>query len=201
MQRADPMLQELLSGYHLILGSGSPRRRKLLQEMGLVFEVRVPAVEENFPDTLAGAEIPKFIARSKAKALENSLGAGDILLTADTVVLHKGRLLGKPAGAAEAEDMLFSLSDSWHEVITSVCGTKQDRQLLLHETTRVRFRKLRKEEIAYYVSQFQPWDKAGAYGIQEWIGLVGIKEIRGSYTNVVGLPTAGVYELLRAMAS
>jgi len=201
MRKPDYMLQDLLSNYHLILGSGSPRRKELMQQMGLIFEVRPPVVEEKVPKDLMAEAIPDNLARLKADALACNLRPDDILITADTIVWHEGRHLGKPGGKSEAVKMLKHLSGDWHEVITTVCCTSTKKQRLSHETTLVHFKELREEEILYYVSQFRPWDKAGAYGIQEWLGLVGIAEISGSYTNVVGLPTASLYELLRIMVS
>ncbi len=171
-----------------------------MEQMGLEFEIRTLEVDEKFPKELKGAEIPNYLARLKAGALQKQLKKNELLITADTIVWHEGRLLGKPESAAQAQAMLKSLSDDWHEVITSVCCTSIDKQRIVHETTLVKFRKLQDEEIRYYVEEYHPMDKAGAYGIQEWIGLVGIAEISGSYTNVVGLPTASLYELLRAMA-
>lgn len=193
------LLKEALARYRLILASASPRRRELLSQMGLSFEVQPLSVRETFPGHLRGSAIADYLAKHKADAYSNELGPNDILITADTIVWHDNRLLGKPAHAGEALSMLRSLSGSWHEVFTSVCVTGIRKQLLSHERTRVKFRDLNEEEMQYYVAAFAPLDKAGAYGIQEWIGLVGIEEIRGSYPNVVGLPTHKVYDLLRAM--
>lgn len=193
------MLQAQLSAYNIILASSSPRRRELLEQMGIKFEQRTPNVAENFPLRLKGSAITDYLARLKADAFIDKLTKNDILISADTVVWHEGRLLGKPDNEKEARKMLGLLSDDWHEVITSVCCTTIEKQRLLHETTLVKFRKLREEEISCYVAEYLPFDKAGAYGIQDWIGLVGISEISGSYTNVVGLPTASLYELLRDM--
>ncbi len=173
----------------------------MLDQMGVVFEVQPLAVVENFPEKLEGAAIANYLARLKADAFDRPLQENELLITADTVVWHEGRLLAKPGSPEEAEEMLASLSDDWHEVISSVCCTTAEDQRWVHETTLVKFRKLRPEEIRYYVGKFHPMDKAGAYGIQEWIGLVGISEISGSYPNVVGLPTTSLYELLRAMVS
>lgn len=194
------MLQPLLSDYRIILASSSPRRRELLEQMGIKFEQRSLDVAENFPARLKGAAITDYLARLKAEAYKEQLKEREILITADTIVWHEGRLLGKPGNEEEARKILGLLSDDWHEVITSVCCTTARQQRLLHETTLVKFRKLREEEIAWYVAEYHPFDKAGAYGIQDWLGLVGISEISGSYTNVVGLPTASLYELLRNMA-
>lgn len=200
MLNPEAMEQPLKTTHNLILGSGSPRRKELLEQMGLVFRLQPLSVKEVFPEYLEGAAITDYLAKLKADAYFNYLKHDELLITADTVVWHEGRLLGKPSGLEEAGKMLQALSDDWHEVITSVCCTTQEDQRVLHETTLVKFRRLREEEIAYYTNHFIPFDKAGGYGIQEWIGLVGISEISGSYTNVVGLPTASLYELLRAMA-
>lgn len=193
------LLKEALARYRLILASASPRRNELLSQMGLSFEVHPLAVKETFPDQLTGSAISDYLAKLKADAFINKLQANDLLITADTIVWHDNRLLGKPAHASEALSMLRSLSGNWHEVITSVCVTGKQKQLLAHERTQVKFRHLNEEEMRYYIAAFTPLDKAGAYGIQEWIGLVGIEEIKGSYPNVVGLPTHKVYDLLRAM--
>lgn len=193
------MITDFLSGFELILGSQSPRRKELLEELGIPFKVRSMPVAENFPKKLKGAAIPEFLAKLKADAYLEQLKKNELLLTADTIVWHEGRLLGKPNDPEEAQRMLQTLSDDWHEVITAVCCSTRTKQRCIHETTLVKFRKLREEEISHYVASYQPLDKAGAYGIQEWIGMVGISEISGSYTNVVGLPTASVYELLRVM--
>ena len=193
------MLAEQLTGFNLILASASPRRKMLLEQLNIPFSVQALDVEEVFPSHLKGPAIPEYLARLKADAARGRLGEKDILLTADTIVWHKQQLLTKPADAADAMAMLRKLSGDWHEVITAVCVTTSGRQECATETTRVKFRELKEAEIDYYVTAFRPMDKAGAYGIQEWIGLVGIEEIRGSYLNVVGLPTNRVYDLLGAM--
>jgi septum formation protein len=199
MQKTERMLQDALADHRIILASSSPRRKELLEQMGLKFEQRSLDISEDFPPHLQAAAIPDYLAIQKADAYKDRLKTNEILITADTIVWYEDHLLAKPQDEQEARMMLSALSDDWHEVITSVCCTSREQQRLVHETTLVRFRKLREEEITYYVAQFQPLDKAGAYGIQEWLGLVGIAEISGSYTNVVGLPTASLYELLRAM--
>lgn len=193
------MLQDKLKNHRLILASGSPRRKQLLQEMGLEFEVRLKSVDEVYPDTLRGYAISDYLAELKASAFKNDLTSRAILITSDTVVWHDGRSLAKPADAGEAIAMLKTLSDSWHEVITSVCFTTPDLQKTVNHTTRVKFKNLTDEEIRYYVNNLRPFDKAGAYGIQEWIGLIAIERIEGSYHNVVGLPTQLVYETLHSL--
>ena len=194
-------LLDKLSHYKIILASKSPRRSELMQQMGLRYEQAQIEVEENFPGHLKGPDITDFLARLKADAYPHTLKEHEILITADTIVWYEGRLLGKPKDLTDAKTMLQELSDDWHEVISSVCCTSKERQMIRHETTLVRFHRLREPEIDYYLEKFNPLDKAGAYGIQEWIGHMGISEISGSYNNVVGLPTASLYQLLRAMVS
>ena len=190
------MLKENLKDYTLILASASPRRHQFFKEMELEFEVRLKSVEEIYPSELKAAEISDYLAKLKASAFKNELEAKDILITSDTVVWHKNESLAKAANDTEAENMLKKLSGDWHQVITSVCFTTMERQIILNSITEVKFKNLTPEEIRFYIEKFTPFDKAGAYGIQEWIGLIGIEEIKGSYTNVVGLPTQLVYETL-----
>lgn len=167
--------------------------------MELDFDVRIMPVEEVYPNTLQGSEISDYLAQLKAKPFKQSLREKEILLTSDTVVWHNAQSLAKAKSHVEACEMLRRLSGDWHEVITSVCFTTVKTQVVKHSVTTVKFKKLCEREIQHYVSQYQPFDKAGAYGIQEWIGLVGIEEIQGAYTNVVGLPTQMVYETLIQM--
>lgn len=169
--------------------------------MRLDFEVRLKPVEEVYPQHLKASEISDYLAILKAAAFEDSLSPKEILITSDTVVWHRKVSLAKAANAKEAYEMLKILSDDWHEVITSVCFTTIDTQNTVHEITKVKFRALLDNEISYYIEAFKPFDKAGAYGIQEWIGLIGIEEIRGSYSNVVGLPTHLVYKTLIDMVA
>ena len=189
-------LQKKLKGHTLILGSASPRRKMFLEQLGLEFEVRTKAVEEVYPQELQAGEIPEFLAKLKAAPFRGELGEREILITSDTVVWHQGVSLAKAADRAQAVQMLQTLSGDWHQVISSVCITTLEVQKVRTATTRVRFRQLSREEIEYYVDGYRPHDKAGAYGIQEWIGLVGIVEIQGSHPNVVGLPTHLLYETL-----
>ncbi|WP_339840339.1 Maf family nucleotide pyrophosphatase [uncultured Maribacter sp.] len=194
------MLKEKLKDYTIILASGSPRRHQFFKEMELDFEVRLKSVEEIYPPELKAAEISDYLAKLKAEVFKNELVENDILITSDTVVWYKNESLAKAADNLEAESMLKKLSNDWHQVITSVCFTTSERQIILNSITEVKFKNLSHEEIQYYIENFKPYDKAGAYGIQEWIGLIGIEEIKGSYTNVVGLPTQLVYETLSNMA-
>lgn len=189
---------DILNKYRIILASNSPRRKELLEGMGLKFEVRVlPNVDESYPDTLYGRELPLYLARKKARAYMSSLSSDELLITADTVV-HIGDeiILGKPKSHSEAKHMLRMLSDKTHEVTTGVALTTTAFQRDICETSHVTFAQLSEEEIEYYVSNFRPTDKAGAYGIQEWLGYIGVEKIVGSYFNVMGLPVHRVYREL-----
>lgn len=190
------MLKDKLKDYHLILASGSPRRHQFFRDLNIDFEIRLKPVEENFPKHLKAAEITDFLAELKAAAFEGELKTGEILITSDTIVWHEGSALGKPADAAQALEMIKSLCGKTHEVITSVSFRTPEKIKTVHSTTTVSFGELSEEEIQYYIDEYRPFDKAGAYGIQEWIGLVGINHIEGSYFNVVGLPTNLVYKTL-----
>ncbi len=194
-------LQEKLNGYTLILGSGSSRRKMFLEEMGLDFVVRPKSVEEVYPDHLQGNEISDYLAQLKASPFKTELQSKEIVITSDTVVWHRGVSLAKAANSEKAFDMLRTLSGDWHEVITSVCFTTLEAQKTVNCTTQVKFMAFSDDEINFYIEKCQPFDKAGAYGIQEWIGMIGISEIKGSYTNVVGLPTHLVYKTLMDMVS
>lgn len=190
------MWKDKLKGYKIILASGSPRRKQFFLDMGLTFEVRLKDVNEIYPNTLKGAEISDFLAELKASAFRDTLAEKEILVTSDTVVWYKGKSLAKPGNRLEAIEMLTELSGDWHDVITSVSFTTNTSQKTVNHITKVKFKVLKKAEIEYYVDNYEPFDKAGGYGIQEWIGLIGIEEIRGAYTNVVGLPTQLVYKNL-----
>ncbi|WP_420601420.1 Maf family nucleotide pyrophosphatase [Flagellimonas sp.] len=194
-------LYQKLKGYKLILGSGSPRRKMFLEEMGLDFEVRPKSVEEIYPENLKGEEISSYLAKLKAEPFKEELQENEIVLTSDTVVWYKETSLAKASNKEEAFEMLRTLSGDWHEVITSVCLTSTKTQKTVSSVTRVKFKDFTDEEINFYIDQCQPFDKAGAYGIQEWIGMIGISEIQGSYTNVVGLPTHLVYQTLTELVS
>lgn len=194
-------LQESLKNHKLILGSGSPRRKQFLEELGLDFEVRPKSVDEVYPKRLRGKKISEYLARLKATPFKEELQQNEIVITSDTVVWHKGASLAKAENKEEAAKMLRTLSGDWHKVITSVCFTTKDSQKIVSSITKVKLKKLSEEEIQYYVDKYLPFDKAGAYGIQEWIGMVGISKIKGSYTNVVGLPTHLIYKTLMDMVS
>lgn len=189
-----------LKEYHIILASNSPRRRELLAGLGLDFEVRtLPGIDESYPDSLEGSHIPLYIARKKAEAYRTYLHKDELMITADTIVWLDRRVLGKPRDEAEAVQMLRDMSGRTHEVYTGVCLTTSARQRSFTVGTRVRFAQLCDEEIQYYVSHFHPLDKAGAYGVQEWIGYVGVEYIEGSYYNVMGLPMQRLYQELKLM--
>ncbi len=194
-------MDKLLGNYKLVLGSNSPRRVEFLKQMGLEFTQRVISIDESYPEELKGHEIAEYLAKRKAEAHEHLITPDQILLTSDTVVWCNGESLEKAADRKEAIDMLTKLSDKSHEVITSICLTSFHDQLVTHQTTRVHFEKLSLDQIEYYVDTFKPFDKAGAYGIQDWIGLIGISKIEGSYSSVVGLPTSLLYNSLKIMTS
>ena len=180
----------------IILASNSPRRRELLAGLGYDFEVRVmQGIDEGYPTGLSMEEIPQYIAKEKADAYE--VGETEILLTADTVVVLDNEVLGKPKDVADASRMLHELSGRTHHVITGVCLTTTSMQRLFSVVTEVTFKSLTDREIEYYISNYQPFDKAGAYGIQEWIGYIGVTGIRGSYFNVMGLPVQRIYQELQ----
>lgn len=192
------MLSNQLRGYKLILASQSPRRQELLSHLNIPFEVVVKEdVEEVYPGHLAVREVPLHLARLKARPYEIDLKQKNwIVITADTIVLCDGEIMGKPKDRDDAVRMLRMLSGKAHEVLTGVCLSSNDRQHAFLVSTKVFFRELTQEEIDYYIDTFRPFDKAGAYGIQEWIGMVGIEKIEGSYFNVVGLPVQALYDEL-----
>lgn len=181
----------------LVLASKSPRRQLLLQSMGYDFKVITRETEESFPTEYSPEEAVQHIAQNKARSLDE-LSHKHVVVAADTIVVLNGRILGKPSDQQEAIDMLKALSGHRHDVMTACCINYETRIQTIIETTRVYFRSLRDSEILYYVHNFQPYDKAGSYGIQEWIGAVGVDRIEGSYNNVVGLPTTALYEALRS---
>lgn len=191
-------MSRLLDGKRLILASNSPRRKELLAGLGLEFEVRVmKGIDESYPDDLIGEDIPKYISMQKAKAYIPTLAPDEVLITSDTIVYIDGKVLGKPRDAADAHDMLRLLSGRTHEVITGVTIVESGREpRCFATTTLVTFKQLTDDEINYYITNYRPFDKAGAYGIQEWIGYIGVTSIEGSYFNVMGLPVQRVYESL-----
>ncbi len=189
-------LSKKLEKYKIILASGSPRRKKFFEELWLDFEIRLKPVDEVYPNNLEGYEISDYLAELKATAFKGKLESNEILVTSDTVVWHNGESLAKAENVEQAKVMLEKLSGGWHQVITSVCLTSAQKQKTIHAITQVKFKELNSDEIQFYIKEFQPFDKAGAYGIQEWLGAIGIEEIKGSYNNVVGLPTHLVYDSL-----
>ena len=190
------MLKELLAHKNIILASGSPRRQQFFKDMDLSYSIRLKEIEEVYPDGLQGAEITNYLAELKANAFEKELDTNDLLITSDTIVWLNESALGKPTDADDAFNMLQKLSNKTHEVITSVCIKSIAKTEVFHCSTKVTFGTLSDEAIRYYLDHYQPFDKAGSYGIQDWIGLIGISKIEGSYTNVVGLPTELLYQKL-----
>jgi len=194
------MLKSKLQKYKLILASGSPRRQQFFKDLDLDFEIRLKEIEEIFPPELEAEEITNYLAVLKSSAFEGELNDNEILITSDTIVWHNSKALGKPKDEQDAFAILKSLSNSTHKVITSVCFKTNTESTVLHDVTKVTFNELSDEAIRYYVENYKPYDKAGAYGIQEWIGFVGVSKIEGSYTNVMGMPTDKVYEYLNNLA-
>ena len=190
------MLDKLSEDYHIILASGSPRRQQFFKDLGLKFEIRLKSVDEIYPENLQHHEISDYLAILKASVFKDELNENEVLVTSDTVVWHEGVSLAKPHDAQEAFAMISAMSGKSHEVITSVCFTTATSQKVVHAVTKVYFEDISAEEINYYIDNFKPFDKAGAYGIQEWIGNTKIARIEGSYANVVGLPTHLVYKVL-----
>lgn len=185
-----------LEKYDVVLGSNSPRRRELLHDMGVTFRVEaIKEIDETYPPTLPVEEIPVYLARIKAEG--HPLKADELLITADTVVVLDETVLGKPTGEADAQRMLRALSGRAHRVISGVCVTTRERSEAFADTSIVHFADLSDDEIDYYIAHYRPLDKAGAYGIQEWIGNIGIQGINGDFYNVMGLPTRKLYQLLK----
>ena len=199
------MLKEKLSNYHIILASQSPRRQFLIKELGLDFETRTKETDESFPKKLKGKHIALYLCKKKAETFKNELKPNDLLITADTIVWINNKVLNKPADYNEAVKMLKLLSGKMHTVYTGVCigclspfggGKGEVKFRTFISETKVFFKKLTEKEIDFYVTNYKPYDKAGAYGAQEWIGYVGVKKIIGSYFNVMGLPVKELYEEL-----
>ena len=179
-----------LDHHTIILASGSPRRQQFFKELGLEVEIRLKPVVEEFPPRLVHFEISDYLAQLKSIPFKDQLQPKEILITSDTIVWHLKKALGKPKDSAEAFEMIKSMSNTTHEVITSVCFTTATSQKTVNSVTRVTFKALSDTEINYYIETYKPYDKAGAYGIQEWIGLIGVTHIEGSYFNVMGLTYA-----------
>lgn len=187
-----------LNKYHIVLASNSPRRKELLAGLDIDFTVRtIHGIDESYPQELAGEDIPLYICLQKSKAYRENMKADELIITADTVVLSDGNILGKPKTEEEAKNMLCQLSGKTHDVTTAVSVTTTDKQTCFAVTSQVTFAILSDEEIDYYVTHYHPVDKAGSYGIQEWIGYIGVTSLNGSYFNVMGLPVQRLYTVLK----
>lgn len=188
----------MFDNYNIILGSGSPRRKELLQGLGLEFQVLVrKGISEEYPADMPAQDVAQYIAEEKAEAYTDLLdNPQTLVITADTVVICDGQILGKPADAADARRMLAMLGGKTHQVTTGVCIETKEKKVAFHVTTDVTFKQLTDDEISYYISNYRPFDKAGAYGIQEWIGYIGVTAMNGSYFNVMGLPVQRIYQTL-----
>lgn len=190
------MLSEKFKKTNIILASGSPRRQELFKELGLDFNIKVKEINEVYSSSLKAEEITNYLALQKAKAFENRQNEDEIVITSDTIVWLNNKALEKPKNKQHAIEMLQNLSGNTHKVITSVCIKSKEKEKVFFDITNVTFKKLTKEEIIYYVEKYKPFDKAGAYGIQEWIGYIGVTRLEGSYFNVMGLPVHKLYEEL-----
>lgn len=195
------MLKQKLKNHNLILASGSPSRQKFFKDLDLDFEIRLKEIEEIYPPNLRHSEITDYLAELKSKVFLEELKPEDILVTSDTIVWHKNKALGKPKNEQDAFNIIKSLSGSTHEVITSVCIRSTTLKETVNDITKVTIKTLTDKEIGHYIKNYKPMDKAGAYGIQEWIGLIGVIKIEGSHFNVMGLPTHLVYKTLNTMAN
>ena len=191
------MLIDKLKNYTITLGSASPRRKQLLSELGIEFSIKTTQKEEKYPENLDGAEIAEFLAKQKAEVISKELTGNYLLITADTIVIQNNEILHKPTDKDEAQRILQNLSGKSHKVISGVCIKSAKKEVVFSSETEVTFNKLSEDEIRFYIEKFKPFDKAGSYGIQQWIGYIGIEKIKGSYNNVVGLPTAELYQKLK----
>lgn len=191
------MIVDTLNNYRIILASRSPRRQQLLKELGLNFDVVIKEYSETYPENLNGEEIALFVAQQKAEVFKNEISENEIVITADTIVWCNSRVLGKPINDEDAKRMLREISGNTHEVITGVCILSSLNERVFSVSTKVTFELFSEEEINYYIKEFKPFDKAGAYGIQEWIGIAACSHIEGSYFNVVGLPVYQLYKELQ----
>lgn len=191
------MINKINKKYKIILASKSPRRQELLHDLGLKFTVQTRPTDESYPAGLQNRQIAEHIAYKKAEKF--TPGENQLIITADTIVCYKNNVLGKPANRSEAVQMISNLSGNAHEVISGVCLKSKEFLITFHSETRVVFNDLTAEEIKFYVDRFKPFDKAGAYGIQEWIGMVAVKHIEGSYFNVIGLPVHQLYQQLKTI--
>lgn len=191
------MIIDDIKDYKLILASGSPRRQQLMQDAGLAFEIRIKDTAETYPADLDIMKVPEYLSKLKAAPFQDELLKNELLVTADTVVCLHAEILGKPANREHALEILQKLSGNKHTVVTGVCLTTTQKQYCFSAFTDVYFRSLSEDELVYYVDTFKPFDKAGAYGIQEWMGYVGIERIDGSFYNVMGLPIQQLYNVLK----
>ena len=188
---------KMFKNYNFILLSGSPRRAELLHSLGINFSIIKPNIIEQYPQGINPKEVPAYLSRQKSMSLQGKTDANSVKIAADTIVYANERILGKPKNKIEAREMLNIISNNTHQVITGVTITYKDKTITFTESTDVTFSKLTTEEIMYYIDNFSPYDKAGAYGIQEWVGLIGVRSISGCFYNVMGLPVSRVYEELR----
>ncbi len=186
-----------LTNKKIILGSASPRRKELLAGLDIDFDIVTKDVEESYPNHLSGVDIPIYLAEKKAIAFENEIDEHTLLITADTIVFHQGEVLGKPSSETDAKKMLQKLSGKTHQVITGVCIYSKNRKKVFHTISEVSFSILNNQEINYYIEKYKPYDKAGSYGVQEWIGFIAVEHINGSYYNVMGLPIQRLYNELK----
>ena len=190
------MLNQKLKNYNIILASASPRRQEFFRALELDFDIQLKPVEEIYPEQLKHSEISDYLSVLKTQPFLKELKEKDLLITSDTIVWHNKEALGKPNDEKEAYNMIKSLSGKTHEVITSVCFTSKTKQIVINDTTKVTFKQFTEDEIWYYINNYKPFDKAGAYGIQEWIGQIGVTNLEGSYFNVMGFPVHLVYKTL-----
>ena len=188
---------DILKGKKLILASSSPRRQELIKGLDIPFETRIFEIEESYPSDLSNEKIPEYLARLKASPFKNKLTNNEVVVTSDTIVLLKDQLLIKPKDKEEAQLMLRNLSNRMHRVLSSICVTSNSKQVCITDESKVYFKQLNEDEITYYIDKYKPYDKAGGYGIQEWLGFIGIEKIEGSYYNIMGLPTHRLYEVLK----
>lgn len=193
------MLKDKLKNYNIILASGSPRRQQFFKDLDINFEIRLKETEEVYPDDLKSIEIPEFLSNLKANAFEDELQSNDLLITSDTIVWLNNKALGKPKDYNDAFQILKTISGNTHEVITAVCFKSKAKTTIISEITKVTFNNLTDEMIHYYLENYKPYDKAGSYGIQDWIGIIGVSKIEGSYANVMGLPTDKVFNFLNEL--
>lgn len=181
----------------IILASKSPRRQELLKGLDVTFETRTKDVEESYPDSLAPEDVPAFLSEKKANAFISELKENEIIITADTIVIQDTQILEKPKSANEAKEMISLLSNNTHTVVTGVSVQSLNKKVVFSDTTSVTFGEISTEEIEYYIEKYKPFDKAGSYGVQEWIGYIGIEKLSGSYCNVMGLPVHKLYSILK----